>query len=143
MQDSDNNSSNIYADIPDQFTKYENQISNPFDYFTSTGEFNLALFNQRFRQEQLKRIAFYRNEELKRLKELNSKTPDHLQLHKLSVEQHIFNMKKTLFDVWNDICTKDITVSIITRDNRIFYIGMFLVFVFILWLVLAYFIASC
>src|SRR5690606_7934556 len=73
----------IYRNLPDQFWQYDNMNYNPLDFFTASGDFNLALFNKTYRDEQLRRMNYYNDLEKKRLEELNSlqeKQPDLLGL---------------------------------------------------------------
>jgi hypothetical protein len=135
-------SANIYANIPDQFTKYEQNPQNAFDYFTSSGEFNLALFNKTFREEQLKRIAFYKDLEEKRLKELNTEFKPMPDLHKMTVGQHLLNMKDTFFAIWQDLQTEPLNSSIILRDHRLFYIGLLLVIIFIIYVIFKHLVST-
>lgn len=122
------------VELPTQFTPYE--TSNNFDFYTSSGEFNLALFNKTFREEQLKRIAFFRNEERKRLEELNNLNPPEPKLHELTIGQHIINAKNTVFDIIEDLLTKPLTTDILTKNNRLFYIGIILMIVYVVYLII-------
>jgi hypothetical protein len=131
-----NDSINIYTNIPDQFAKYEGNQENSFDFFTSSGEFNLALFNKTFREEQLKRIAFYKKEEQKRINELNKNSRTAPKLHELNILEHMVNMKNTFFSIWSDLQTKPLNMSILTTGHRLFYIGLFFFIVFLIYLIL-------
>lgn len=133
---------NIYANIPDQFTRYEDVNKNNFDYFTSSGEFNLALFNKTFREEQLKRVAFYKKLEEDRLTELNKTIKPKLALHQISVAQHIFNMKDTIFNILSDLQTQPLSMDIILKDYRLFYIGLFFVILFLIYLIFRHLVGS-
>lgn len=136
MSDNKNSdSNNIYSKTPDQFTRYEDLNKNNFDYFTSSGEFNLALFNKTFREEQLKRIDFYKKLEEERLSELNKTIKPKLALHEMSIAQHIFNMKNTFFGIITDLQVEQLTTDIILKDYRLFYIGLFFVIVFIIYVI--------
>ena len=133
---------NIYSKIPDQFTRYEDVNKNNFDYFTSSGEFNLALFNKTFREEQLKRVAFYKKLEEDRLTELNKTNTPKLALHEMSVAQHLFNMKNTIFNIMKDIQTEPLNMDILLKDYRLFYIGLILVIIFVIFLIFRHLIGS-
>lgn len=115
----------------DQFTKYENK-SNYFDFYTSSGEFNLALFNQKFRDEQIKRLSFYRNEERKRLDKLNELVPAQPKLHELTIGQHLLNMKNSNFNLMEDLMTKPFEISLLTKDNRLFYLSLLILIIYII-----------
>jgi hypothetical protein len=127
----------IYAQLPDQFTNYDRKLYNPFNFYTSSGEFNLGLFNKTFREEQLKRIDFFRKAEQQRLEELNRSAPPPADLHQLTVGQYVRNMKDTFFDVANDLQTKPLSTEILMKNNRLFYIGLLLIIIFVIYLVLS------
>lgn len=129
---------NIYSQLPDQFTHYKK--FSPFDFFTSSGEFNLSLFNQEFREEQLKRIQFYRDREIKRLKKLQEEMPNPPNLLQMNVGQQLTNMKNTFFDIESDLVHQPISTSTFTKNHRLFYIGLLLIIIFILYLIINYFI---
>ena len=141
-QNSIPDSNNIYSKIPDQFTRYEDVNKNNFDYFTSSGEFNLALFNKTFREEQLKRIDFYKKLEEDRLAELNKTIKPKLALHEMSIAQHITNMKNTFFGVITDLQVEQLSVDILTKDYRLFYIGLFFVIMFITYVIFKHLVGS-
>src|SRR5271154_106054 len=127
---------NIFSQLPDQFVRFENGVYNPLYFYTSSREFNLSLFNKVFREEQLKRIAFYRNREQQRLEELNQAQPPPLNFAELSIGEHFIRMKNTFFDIWTDLRTKPISSQLFLIDNRLFYIGLFLVIIFVIYLIM-------
>lgn len=119
----------------DQFTRYENQLYDPMNYYTSSGEFNLGLLNREYREEQLRRIAFYRDREKAKLVELDSQIQSKPNLLQLSVGQHLSNIKTTFFDIINDLTTKPLNIRILTVNNRLFYLGLLMIIIFLLYLV--------
>lgn len=124
------------TDIPDQFTRYESKIYNPMDFYTSSGEFNLALFNKTFREEQLKRVAFYRQQEIDRLTELNNQQPPPLRIHQETVGQHILKIKDSVFGIINDSITEPISTDIFIKNNRLFYLALLFIIIFIIYLII-------
>lgn len=128
-------------DRDDQFTPYEDKSYDPARFFTSSGEFNLSQFNKLYREEQLKRINFYRSQEEARLKELdkNQPAPDLLNY---TLGQHLINMKNTPFNIGSDLINDQFSYRIFTKDNRMFYLGLILVIIFLIYLILAYFLNS-
>lgn len=70
----------------------------------------------------------------------NSKTKttkSYENLLNLSVKQHMINMKNAIYGIWKDIETeKKTTVVIFTKDDRLFYLGLFLLIIFILYVIL-------
>jgi hypothetical protein len=136
LEDTEQPSIDIYRDLPDQFWKYENMTYNPLDFFTSSGEFNLALFNKTFRDEQLKRMNYYNEIEQKRLEELNALQVNEPDLLSMSIGEHLIQMKNTPFEIVNDLRTQPLNLEIFLKKNRLFYIGIFLILIFILYLML-------
>lgn len=61
---------------------------------------------------------------------------NNLNLYQLTVGQHLRNMKNTIFDVWNDSMHEGFNRIFFTKKNRLFYIGLFLLIIFILYLML-------
>ena len=123
---------------PDQFNRYESKIYNKFDFYTSSGEFNLALFNKTFREEQLKRVAFYRQEEIDRLKELDDKQPPPLRLHEESVGEHVLKIKDSVFGLINDSITEPISSEIFIKNNRLFYLAILFIMIFVIYLMISF-----
>ena len=125
--------------VEDQFTPYEEPTYNPLDFFTGSGEFNLALFNKVFREEQRRKQAYFRELEEKRLRELN-KEPPPPKLHQLSIGQHLFNMKDSVIGIIYDMQSEPLSPEIFLKQNRLFYVGLLLLTIFIIYLILANFI---
>ena len=133
--------SSIFNNLPDQFTKYDTMTYNPLDFYTASGEFNLALFNKTFREEQIRRIEFYRKYEEDRLRRLEEEENKVVKFQDLSVGQHLINMKNTIFDITSDIIAgKPISPKLFTKNNRMFYLGLILLIIFIIYLTLNNFI---
>uniref|UniRef100_A0A6C0CD26 Uncharacterized protein n=1 Tax=viral metagenome TaxID=1070528 RepID=A0A6C0CD26_9ZZZZ len=136
LVDSDEQVTDIYRDLPDQFWKYENMTYNPLDFFTSSGEFNLALFNKTYRDEQLKRMNYYNEIEKKRLEELNALQISNPDLLELSLGDHLINLKNTPFEIAKDLRTQPLNSEILLKGNRIFYLGIYLIGIFVLYLII-------
>jgi len=134
--ETDEQSIDIYRDLPDQFWTYENMTYNPLDFFTSSGEFNLALFNKTYRDEQLRRMNYYNEIEKKRLEELNALRINKPDLLSMTIGEHLIQMKNTPFEIAKDLRTQPINTEILMKGNRLFYIGLFCVFIFILYLII-------
>lgn len=130
------NSEGIHPVFPrDQFTKYEDQVTDPLAFYTSSGQFNLENFNRTFREEQLKRINFYRNAEIQRLKQLQDIQPVSPPIFQLSVGEHLIKLKNAFFGIVRDLQTEPLNSDIFTKNNRLFYVGLFLVMIFIIYLI--------
>ncbi len=131
---------NIYYNLPDQFVEYESKSYNPFYFFTSSGEFNLNEINKSYRLEQLKRMQFYKGLEEKRQMEINKINPPKPSLIELSLYQHIMNFQNTFFGIISDLESSQVPINsdILTKNNRLFYIGIFLLVIFVLYIFVMY-----
>lgn len=131
-----NSSINVFSNLPDQFTRFEKNTYNPFDFYTSSADYNLFLINNTYREEQLKRIQFYRQKELDNIKKKSSVTkPKQLPLTQLSLNQHLINFKASIFGVLHDWTNDGITLGALFKNNRAFYLGISLVMLFVLFLI--------
>lgn len=121
-------------DLSDQYTQYENN-TNPLDFFTSSGEFNTELFNRTFREEQLKRIKFYRNQEQDFLNSLDTDPPEK-KLLDFTVGEHVINTKDAFFGIIYDLSSEQLTSDIFTKNNRLFYLGLIFLTIYLTYLFL-------
>jgi hypothetical protein len=62
----------------------------------------------------------------KKLEDLNKQKPVEL-VYDLSVGQIIINLKDTMFDVLDDVINMRFETETLTKNNRLFYIGIFLI----------------
>jgi hypothetical protein len=132
--------SNVTRNLPDQFTPYDGVHNNPWDYFTNTGEFNLALFNKVFVEDQVKQHKYYLQLEDQKLSQLQLNEPVvKNSLLELSVSDQLINTKNTFFEILSDLQTKPLNINIVTQGNRLFYLGLLLVIIFIIYLILVQF----
>lgn len=97
--------------------------------------FDKEKFNKYFKlnqkDEQEKKLKD-RNKELKLLNKLNEQK----KLHELSIGEIMINMSKTFFSLFNDLLNKKTTIDLLFVDNRLFYIGLFMIIVFALYAIL-------
>jgi hypothetical protein len=145
FDDAADQETNIYYNLPDQFTQYEYRSYNPIDFMTSSGEFNLDLVNKSYRQEQLMRMKHFRELEKRKLAresaipsnlansrngQANTKTP-----LELTVGENIIQFQNTFFDIVTDVFdgTKPLNSQIMTENNRLFYLGFFFVMIFVIY----------
>lgn len=115
----------------DEYKPYTEKKYNTFDFYTSTGEFNAKMFNKKFREEQRQRIKEGRDSNLEKLNE----TVKIRKLHDMSIGEHIFKIQNTFNDIIDDLGT-GINLDIFIKDNRLFYIGLFLFLVFVIYLII-------
>ena len=135
--DNTEQTASIYYNVPDQFVEYENKSYNPIDFFTNSGEFNMNLINKSYRLEQLKRMEFYRKLERDRLDTLHKLNPKIEYPLNLSIGQNLINLQNTFFGIYSDLITEPININIITKNNRMFYLGMFLIIIFIVYAIIS------
>ena len=62
--------------------------------------------------------------------------PQNTPLTQLSIGQLLINMKNTIFGIPEDIFSQGFSKQVFTKDNRLFYLGIFLILIFILYLIL-------
>jgi hypothetical protein len=127
----------IYYKLPDQFVEYENRSYNPIDLLTSSGEFNIDLINKSFREEQLKRMEFFRQRERERLEAEAKLARVPTPLTQLTVGQHLDNFQSMFYGIIRDTKTEPLNSEIVTKDNRLFYLGIFFFILFIIYAVLS------
>jgi len=123
---------NIFYNLPDQFTQYENRSYNPIDFLTNSGEFNLDLINKSYREEQLKRMKHFRQLELQRLAREPQPIPTPLDM---TLGQNIIQFQQTFFDIVTDTTdgSKPFEWRTLMSTSRLFYIGIGLVLIFVIY----------
>ncbi|XWV24919.1 putative ORFan [Tupanvirus deep ocean] len=52
----------------------------------------------------------------------------------LTVGQYLINMKNAIFGIGTDLASQGFHIDIFTKDNRLFYLGLFLIIIFIVYL---------
>lgn len=130
-----NKNTNIYYELPDQFTQYEYRSYNPIDFLTSSGEFNLDLINKSYREEQLKRMKHFRKLEKQRLALAPQPPPSILSL---SLGDNVLEFQKTFEGIFDDLTNHSVPISlnIFTKDNRLFYLGILLLMIFFAYMII-------
>jgi hypothetical protein len=129
--------------IDDQFVPYEDiSLNNNFNFYTNSGEFSMQLFNKVFLENQRARQLYYQNVEDERLRQLNE-VETKPKLHELTIGKHLINIKDCYFGIVDDLLNdQHYDVTIITKQNRIFYIGLSLMFIFIIYVIMKYILRS-
>jgi hypothetical protein len=127
----------LSGNLPDQYSQYENIGSNPLDFYTGNGEFNLALFNQVFRDQQKSKTSFYEELEKKRLSRL-SQIKYEKKLHEYTIGDHLFRIKNAFLGTIEDLQKEELPSNIFTKDNRLFYLGIMLVIFVLIYLIIHY-----
>lgn len=137
--------------LADQFTNYQKNnfagttdLNQTWNTFTGYGEFDLSKFNQTLNNQTLNNGTNYPQQNPRNLTESNP--PSLLQL---TIGQHLINTKDTIFGIFTDLMKQspveavresnifgDPNKNIFIKNNRLFYLGLFLIIIFVLYLVL-------
>ena len=62
--------------------------------------------------------------------------PPSSPLTQLTLSQLLINMKNTIMGIPLDLITEGFNTQVFTRDNRLFYLGLFLILIFIIYLII-------
>lgn len=120
--DKDNyyDSTTNFIDItnPNGISEAEKKLNKDFDL----GKFNIVFENNKKIVQEYQR--------LKELEKLNAMTQKQeiVSLYNLNIYQILVNTKDTWFDLLDDILDRKYTLSIFHKDNRLFYIGITILF---------------
>ena len=110
--------------------------------FYSNNELDIDKFNKAFLDEQKEKEFKQDEEQLKRLESLG-KELEKKQLHKMSLFDIIINFKIEIFAIINEIFNGKVNslnavLQILTKNNRLFYIGLLLIMVCICFFLISY-----
>lgn len=122
IRDPDNK--NIWNVDPDQF--YSQQDAND-----PNKRFDLGKFNKVF---DVNREITKRNQRVEELEKLSrlSKVETHTSLYDLNISQILVNTKNSWFNLLDDLLEQRFQLDTFTKDNRLFYIGLTIVFIAII-----------
>lgn len=102
--------------------------SGAYLYRSSSGEFDIDAFNRDYEQYKVRRKnQMERNMALK-LAEYN-KPKEFRPIYKYSLGEILINTKDSLFEILDDILQKRFSPETFTKNNRLFYLGIFIIFV--------------
>ena len=107
----------------------------------SEGKFDVKKFNKEYDKE-MKKIQKNYNLKQKNLLDEYDKEANKKEITNLTSSQILINMKDTLFDIIKEITTLDFNgfdgfVRIFTKNDRLFYLGIFLLIVSFLFFLLS------
>ncbi len=122
---------------PDQYAQYDDLATNPLDFYTGNGEFNIQKFNQVFRDQQKGRTTYYQELEKQRLEKLKE-IKDEKKLDQYTIGEHFIRMKDSFLGIIEDLQKEETPDNILTKNNRLFYIGLLLLTFFIFYIMLRY-----
>jgi len=109
----------------------------PFDFLVSSADYNMFNFDTEYRRDQLQRMAHFRRLEEQQQAQIARDHPDDPSLLSLPVSQHLENMKETVSGTIDDLQNKKVNMDTFTKDNRLFYIGLILIILYILFLIIS------
>jgi hypothetical protein len=87
--------------------------------------FDIDKFNKKYDEITKTRQQLMNAREQTILSKLNT-TSFNKKLHEYTIGELAFGMKNTLFDIINDLVNLDLTIDVFIRNNRLFYIGLFI-----------------
>ena len=98
--------------------------------YDSGKKFDVKEFNVKFEQEKERTKTVGKTLDEQRLAKLN-KPPPKKQIYELSIGEIIINIKDAWFEILDDLLQQDFTLETLTRNNRLFYIGLTIIIIFI------------
>lgn len=122
---------------PDQFKQYDDLATNPLDFYTGNGEFNIQKFNKVFRDQQKGRTTYYEELEKQRLDKLKE-IQEEKKLGQYTVGEHFIRMKDSFLGIIEDLQQEETPDNVLTKDNRLFYIGLLLLTFFLFYVILRF-----
>lgn len=88
------------------------------------GDFNID-FNKNFEKEKELNKRLIKQKEQNRIKELNKKTQNKPKsIYELSILDILINVKDAWFELIDDLLQGNYKISDITKNNKLFYIGL-------------------
>jgi hypothetical protein len=123
--------------LPDQYSQYDDLASNPLDFYTGNGEFNIQKFNKVFRDQQKSRTTYYDELEKQRLDKLKQ-IKDEKKLDQYTIGEHFIKMKDSFLGIIEDLQKEETPDNILTKDNRLFYVGLLFLTFFLLYIMMRF-----
>lgn len=127
----------LIKSLPNQFTPYYELDQNPLDFYSSTGRFDLSLFDVELTREKLQRMKYYQKKELENLEKIKKEYQPNPSLLSLPVSTHIENMNNAFTGTVKDLENKKFNFETLTKDNRLFYLGLILILIYIFYLIIS------
>jgi hypothetical protein len=118
----------INKDLADPSEDIKKFDDGAYLYKSSTGDFDIDKFNRYYEQYRAKRKKQMERKMAKKLGELN-KPKDRKPLYHDSVAEIMINTKDALFEILDDLLQRRFIVDTFIKNNRLFYIGLIMVFI--------------
>lgn len=115
---------------------YRTQQNAIDEYKTRSGEFDIRKFNKEFEQKLAK-------QRIKRIEYEQSKlhAPELIEpkkIHELSLAEILSRVVNVIFDILTDFFTYGLKVEYLTKDDRLLYVGLCVLFIIIIYNSLSY-----
>lgn len=112
--------------------------SGKYLYRLDDGKFDVDKFTRDFDQYKDKRKEEMRERIDRKLDELN-KPPEITPPYNLSIGQIMINMKDAIFNIIDDLLNFKISWNILLKENRMFYLGIFILIIACIFYLYAFF----
>jgi hypothetical protein len=120
---------NITSEGNDNYAQLYNTIEE-----TPTGNFDVGQFNKRFDNMIRREKIIDKNIDINKLNKLNDIIKQK-PIYENSLMEIIYNTKTELFYILDDLLQQNISWNILTKNNRLFYIGITLIILSILFFI--------
>jgi hypothetical protein len=97
-------------------------------YKSQTGKFDIDRFNRDYDQYKKQRTNEM-EEKLTHKLEILNKPPEEIPIYQHSIGKIFIDTKDAIFEILDDLLQFKFNLNTFTRDNRLFYIGIFLIFI--------------
>ncbi len=104
------------------------QYDGKYIYKFSDGKLDIDHYNREFTQYSDKRRAEMKRVLAEKLEEMNKPKPVEL-IYDLSIGNIVINTKDAMFGILDDVVNLRFTNDIISKDNRLFYLGIVLIII--------------
>ena len=105
------------------------------------GKFDIDKFNREFDQYKIKRKEETKEKLQQKLDELN-KPIEETPPYNLSIGEIAINTKDAIFNIIDDLLSFKFSWLILTRDHRLFYLGIFLIVVSLIVYLYSFFMST-
>lgn len=96
-------------------------------YKMEDGSFDIDKFNRDFDQYKIKRNESMEKQLQTKIDQLNKPEPE-IPIWSESIGTVLIRMKDSIFGIFDDILNFNISSEIFIKENRLFYIGLFILF---------------
>jgi hypothetical protein len=101
----------------------------------SNNNFDLGKFNSAFEKQIMETKLLNKEKDKKRLDMLNKESQEKISLYDMSIVDFLIGIKDTWFDILDNLLQLNLSWDVITKDNRLFFIGLtFLIIALFLYL---------